>query len=246
MTRRWPAWAVRVVIFGGLAMLLAISGSGRVRADRALHRADEVARRGTPGDVAARAQEAVSVWAGATAVVIKVDRERGYWRATAVAGTACYEVAVDVRVSAHPGLVPCPPVTVAATDDDQLVGSDPRRTVAEGFVVAWLTGDPTADRYVAPDRAAFAPVSARAVDVRVTGTSGDPASDAPGTRSLVNVAASVTFSDRVESLAWTVALVRGDTRWSVDQVAGGEVPSGDHIDLTRGRQDPPVDPVVVR
>jgi hypothetical protein len=61
---RWPAWLVRTVIFGGLGLLLIIAVGGRVRADRALARADEISRLGTPGEVAARAQQMVSVWAG--------------------------------------------------------------------------------------------------------------------------------------------------------------------------------------
>ena len=91
---RWPAWLVRTIIFGGLGVLLLIAIGGRVRADRALARADEVSRLGTPGEVAARAQQMASVWAGEPAVVISVERERRHWRAVAMAGPSCYELAV--------------------------------------------------------------------------------------------------------------------------------------------------------
>jgi hypothetical protein len=222
-------------VFGGLGLLLIIAIGGRVRADRALAKANEVAQLGTPGEVAARAQQMVSVWAGQPAVVIEVERERRYWRAVAMAGTDCYELAVSERVSAHPGLVPCPPVAAAGSADDALTGTDPRRVVVAGFLGAWLTGDPTADRYLADSRPAFAPLPERATDVKVTGFYGDDAPSDPGARSIVTASAQVTLPGRTESLAWTFALVHGDSRWSIDQMAGGEIPTGDSADLTRGR-----------
>ena len=232
---RWPAWLVRTIIFGGLGLLLIIAIGGRVRADRALARADEVSRLGTPGEVAARAQQMVSVWAGEPAVVITVERERRYWRAVAMAGPNCYELAVGDRVSAHPGLVPCPPVSAAGSAEDPLTGSDPRRTVVAGFLDAWLTGDPTADRYLADSRPAFAPLPELASDVKVTAFYGDDASSSPGAHSIVTASADVTLPGRTESLAWTFALVHGDSRWSIEQMAGGEIPTGDSADLVRGR-----------
>lgn len=226
---------VRVAVFGGIGLLLIIAIGGRVRADRALDRANEVAQSGTPGEVAARAQQMVSVWAGEPAVVITVERERRYWRAVAMAGPNCYELAVGARVSAHPGLVPCPPVDAAGSADTALSSNDPRHIVVAGFLDAWLTGDPTADRYLADSRPAFAVPAAAADDVKVLAVFGDEAPVKPGARSVVTATAEVTWPDRVESLAWTLVLVHGPSRWSVEQMAGGEVPTGDSATLNRGR-----------
>ena len=104
-----------------------------------------------------------------------------------------------------------------------------------GFLDAWLTGDPAADRYLADSRPAFASLPERATDVKVTALYGDEASPRPGAHSIVTAAADVTLPGRTESLAWTFALVHGDSRWSIEQMAGGEIPTGDSADLARGR-----------
>lgn len=231
---RWPAWLVRTAIFGGLGMLLLLSAGGRIRADRALDRANSVADMGTPGEVAARAQQMVSVWAGEPAVVISVEREDRHWRAKAMTGSACYELAVGDRVSAHPGMIPCPPVTAAGSDDTSLSTNDARYLVVAGFLDAWLTGDSTADRYLADSRPGFtAPTVAAAV--KMTGVFGDDVATKPGARSVVTATAEVSWSDHAESLGWTFVVVHGDSRWSIEQMAGGEIPTGDSATLSRGR-----------
>jgi hypothetical protein len=235
---RWPAWLVRTAIFGGLGLLLIIAIGGRIRADRALDKANSVAEMGTPGMVAARAQQAASVWAGQPAVVISVEREQRHWRAVAMVGGACYELAVGDKVSAHPGLIPCPPVSAAGSADATVSGMDSRYGVVTGFLDAWLRGDPTADRYLADERPALAPPPEEATDVKVTGVYGGDKAEVPGARSVITATADVTFDERTESLAWTLLVVRGDTRWSVEQVAGGEIPTGDGTTLTQGRGDP--------
>ena len=95
-----------------------------------------------------------------------------------------------------------------------------------GFLDAWLTGDPAADRYLADSRPAFASLPERATDVKVTALYGDEAPPRPGAHSIVTAAADVTLPGRTESLAWTFALVHGDSRWSIEQMAGGEIPTG--------------------
>lgn len=232
---RWPAWLVRTAIFGGLGLLLIIAIGGRIRADRALGKANEVRDMGTPGMVAARAQQAISVWAGEPAVVVSVEREQRHWRAVAMTGGACYELAVGDKVSAHPGLIPCPPVSAAGSADATISSLDARYGVVAGFLDAWLRGDPTADRYLADERPALAPPPETASNVKVTGVYGDDKAETPGVRSIVTATADVTFVDRTESLAWTFQVVRGDSRWSVEQVAGGEIPTGDAATLTLGR-----------
>jgi hypothetical protein len=177
----------------------------------------------------------VSVWAGEPAVVISVEREDRHWRAKAMTGSACYELAVGDRVSAHPGLIPCPPVDAAGTADSSLSSNDPRFVVVAGFLDAWLTGDSTADRYLADSRPAFAAPAEDADSVKVTGVFGDEAPVKPGARSVVTAAAEVAWPDHTESLAWTMVLVNGDSRWSIEQLAGGEIPTGDSGDLNRGR-----------
>lgn len=235
---RWPAWVVRVAIFGGLGLLLLIAIGGRVRADRALERANEVRDMGTPGEVAARAQQAVSVWAAQPAVVVKVEREGRHWRATAMVGPDCYQLAVGEEVSAHPGLVPCPPISAAGSADDSISSVDPRYGVVAGFLDAWLRGDPSSDRYLADGRPSLAPPAEMSSDVKITAIFGPSTTASPGARSVVTARADVTYHDRTEALGWTLVLLRGDNRWSVDQLVGGEIPTGDPTDLVTGRSDP--------
>jgi hypothetical protein len=164
-----------------------------------------------------------------------VEREQRYWRAVVMTGSACYELAVGDRVSAHPGLIPCPPVDAAGSADQTLSGSDARYVVVAGFLDAWLTGDSTADRYLADSRPTFAAPTQRAESVKVNAVYGDEVTTKPGARSVVTATAQVVWPDRTESLAWTFVVVHGDSRWSIDQLAGGEIPTGDKSDLARGR-----------
>lgn len=232
-------WLVRAVVFGGLAMLLLVSIGGRIRADRALDRAAEVATRGTPGEVAAKAQQTVSVWSGRPSVVISVEPEQDRWRAVVMSGPACYELAVGADVvSAHPGLIPCPQPDAAGTDDDPVTFNDPRRYVVVGFLMAWLTGDPTADRYLAAERPSQRLLAENATEVKVTGVFGDAHPAEPGSRSFVTAAADVAYVDRVERLAWTMVLRLDGQRWAIEQLAGGEVPTADRGPLVPGITPP--------
>jgi hypothetical protein len=230
---RWPSWIVRTAVFGGLGLLLIIAIGGRVRADRALDRANEVAKSGTPGAVAARAQQAVSVWSGQPSVVVSVEKEQDHWRAVAMAGTNCYELAVDERVSSHPGLIPCPAVESAGTGNEIIEPHDIRRVTVELFLSAWLKGEATAERYMAADEPVLV-LQEKAERVVVTGFYGNEAKTEPGSKSVVTAVATVTYEDRTEQLAWTLTLVLEGERWAVELVAGGEVPTGDSSSLTSG------------
>lgn len=241
MNRRWAPWVVRTIWIGGLALILLFAFGARTRADRAYDQVAKVRSAGTPSDVLTKAQQAVSVWAGRPAVVISVAREQDHWRAQAMAGPNCYELAVSKdKVSGHPGLVPCPAITAAGVGDDQLATTDDRRPVIASFLGAWLTGDITAPRYLADDTPAFALPAELASRVSVMNLWGDDASSSPGTKSLVTATADVSYPSsatrgaRIESQAWTFLLVHGETRWSIKQMAGGEVPSGDKADLKLG------------
>lgn len=235
---RWPSWLVRVVVFGGIGLFLIIAIGGRFRADRALERANDVAKRGTPSEVMSKAQQAVTTWLGDSAVVISVQREDDHWRATALAGTTCYEIVVSDRVSAHPGRVACPLLDAAGTASTQLAASDPRYNVVAGFLDAWLTGDLTADRYLAADQPHARFLDENADRVKVTAVYGKEAPTASGAKSLLTSEAEVSYSspagDRTEHLAWTLLLVKEGDRWSIVQIAGGEIPTGDSAAMTGG------------
>jgi len=134
---------VRTIIFGGLGLLLIIAIGGRIRADRALNKANEVSEMGTPGQVAAQAQQAVTTFTGEPAVVVSVESEQDHWRAVTLVDGECYELAIGDNVSAHPGKIPCPTVESAGTADATIEHHDPRRILTELFLAAWLTGEPS-------------------------------------------------------------------------------------------------------
>lgn len=231
--RTWPSWLVRTIIFGGIGLMLIIAIGGRFRADRALLRANQVADSGTPGEIAARAQQAVSMWSHRPSVVVSVEREADHWRAVVMSGVNCYELAVGDLVSAHPGRIACPPVQSAGSGADVLDSHDERRVTTARFLTAWLTGDPTADRFMSSDRST-SPLSDVADRVIVTDVYGGSKPTRPGARSVLTATATVEYPDRNELLAWTVVVVLQGERWSVEQVAGGEVPTGDAGPLTTG------------
>lgn len=189
---------------------------------------------GAPGPVITKAQHAVLVWAGAPGVAIDQWVEKDHWRVVVQVGAVCYQVAVSKDMaSAHPGQIPCPSLAVAGVDKDVLDQADPRRGVVVGFLTAWLSGDPTADRYLSDDRPSYPLPPTKAQKVQVGALYGD-AAQGPGTKSTVTATADVFYPDHRESMAWTFVMAHGDSRWAVSEMSGGEVPTGDSADLARG------------
>jgi len=229
---RLAPWVVRIVIFGGLGLLLLIAIGGRIRADKALHKANEVSEMGTPGQVAAQAQQAVTTFTSSPAVVVSVEREQEHWRATTLVDGECYELAIGDAVSAHPGKVPCPEVSAAGSDDEQIEGHDPRRILTELFLDAWLTGKPSG-WYMATNRPEIA-APTHAERSLVTAFYGHDLPTKVGSHSIVTAAVTVYYDDHTEQLGYTLVLILEGERWKVEQVAGGEVPTGDTGALTSG------------
>jgi hypothetical protein len=241
-------WIVRLLIFVPLFVLIVGVVGARARADRAHEAVSKIRDLGVPSDINVAATQMVSVWAGQPAVVIKVERQpRDLWLATAMVGPDCYEVWVGPhgdQVSAHPGLVPCPAVEVAGSGDDKLEANDQRYTLVSLFLDAWLRGDPTAGRFLADDTADMHLPAELASDVKVMAVYGAAVSPVEGARSTVTALADVELPGRTEALAWTFRLVHGSTRWSIEDAAGGEVPTGDTAALELGRTIPSTIPTL--
>jgi hypothetical protein len=241
--RRWLRWLVYSLL-AVVAFTIVVQPIGaRIEARKAKDIALGVSTRGTPSDVLQTAQEAVSIWAHEPSVVIHTDPVRNGWDAVVMSGASCYGVKIrNSKVSSLPGMQPCPTIEVATTDDGQLDTSDTRRPVVSGFVDTWLRGAPYADRYLADTLPMLAPPTTLAKDVKVNAIYGKAVANDPGTRATVTATATVKFPsridkgpDQIESMAWTIDLVHGDERWSIERVTGGQVPDGDKADLKRGR-----------
>jgi hypothetical protein len=237
--KTWAVWTV--ILLPIVVILVGVVGT-QARTIRLERQFSEDRNRGVPSDINVAAAQMVSVWAGQPAVVIKVERQpHDLWLATAMVGPTCYEVWVGPhgdQVSAHPGLVPCPAVSIAGSGDDKLEASDERYALVSLFLDAWLRGDPTAGRFLADDTADMHLPAELASDVKVMAVYGAAVSPVEGARSTVTALADVELPGRTEALAWTFRLVRGSTRWSIEDAAGGEVPTGDPAGLRLGRTVP--------